>query len=72
MLASLKRWYHKTFRRPVEGDAQRAGQNVDAQSAATGTGSSQGGLDLGSAGIPTHGNIPPNYVPPADEGRPRH
>jgi hypothetical protein len=70
VLASLKRWYHRTFRRPVEGDAQRAGQNVDAQSAATGTGSSQG--DLGAAGVPTHGNIPPNYVPPADEGRPRH
>jgi hypothetical protein len=70
VLASLKRWYQKTFRRPVEGGAQRAGQNIDAQSAGTATGSSQG--DLAAAGVPTHGNVPPNYVPPADEGRPRH
>ena len=68
MLDSLKRWYHRTFRRPVEGDAQRAGQNVDAQSAATGTGAFRGDVGAGQA----HGNIPPNYVPPADEGRPRH
>jgi hypothetical protein len=70
VLAGLKRWCQKTFRGPVEGDAQRAGQNVDAQSAATGSGTLPG--DAGLGGVPTHGNIPPNYVPPADEGRPRH
>jgi hypothetical protein len=66
VLKSIKRWSNRVFRRPVEGDEMRSGKNLDATTAAA-SGSQHGG-----AGAQSHGNIPPNYVPPADEGRPRH
>jgi len=62
VLEKVKRW----FRAPSRGDEPRSSaENTDAWAAAT-TGSRH------EAGQQEHGNIPPNYVPPADEGRPRH
>jgi hypothetical protein len=70
MFTAFRRWRDRTFGRPVEGDDRRAGQNVDALSAAaSGSQHTVGGAD---GGAQAHGNIPPNYVPPVDEGRPRH
>jgi hypothetical protein len=50
---------------PLEGEGERPVDNVDAQAAGLGT----QGIDPmgGSPGI-----APPNWVPPVDEGRPRH
>jgi hypothetical protein len=47
------------------GEDQRSVDNIDAQAAALGTQR----MDP-NGGMP--GLAPPNYVPPADEGRPRH
>ena len=66
MLAGFKRWLDRTFRQPVEGTEEREGENTDALSAAY-TGSQHT-----ASGVQAHGNIPPNYVAPSDEGRPRH
>jgi len=66
MLQRFRRWRDRVFARtPVEGDESRAGDNLDAFTAAA-SGSQRSG------GQQAHGNIPPNYVRPTDEGRPRH
>jgi hypothetical protein len=66
VLRAFRRWRDRVFRRvPLEGDDRRAGKNLDAYTAAA-AGSQYTG------GVGDHGDIPPNYVPPVDEGRPRH
>jgi hypothetical protein len=50
---------------PLEGEGARPVDNIDAHAAGLGT---QGMDPMG--GSP--GTAPPNYVPPVDEGRPRH
>jgi hypothetical protein len=58
----------KRLRRSEESlDPGRPGKNTDAFAAAAG---GPGRVDPNSGG--GHGGAPPNYVPPADEGRPRH
>jgi len=51
----------------LDPDLARPGQNVDSMAAAA---SGPGRVDPNSGG--GHSGAPPNYVPGADEGRPRH
>jgi hypothetical protein len=51
--------------KPLSGEGERSIDNVDAWASGVGT---TGGDDGGSL----HATFPPNYVPPVDEGRPRH
>jgi hypothetical protein len=52
--------------KPLSGEGERSVDNVDAWAAGS----------ANKAGDPMLGNLPatfpPNYVPPVDEGRPRH
>ena len=50
--------------KPLQGEGERPIDNVDAMASGFGTKDSSGG------NMPA--TFPPNYVPPADEGRPRH
>jgi hypothetical protein len=51
-------WKHRG-----EGEKDTADERVTAQTAARGTDALLGGTE--------GGGVPPNYVPPADEGRPK-
>jgi hypothetical protein len=51
--------------KPLSGEGERPVDNVDAWAAGVGT---RGDAEGGSL----HATFPPNYVPPVDEGRPRH
>ena len=50
--------------KPLSGQGERSVDNVDAWAAAAGTRTDP------TAGV--QATFPPNYVPPADEGRPPH
>jgi len=52
--------------KPLEGEGERPVDNDTGWAAGAQT---RGGEGWGGS-MPT--NVPPNYVPPADEGRPRH
>jgi hypothetical protein len=65
ILEKLKRFRLRAFDRSADGE-QRV-ENADAVAAAAG---GAGRLDPDSG--TGHAGAPPNYVPPADEGRPRH
>jgi hypothetical protein len=55
----------KRFRpKPLQGEGERSVDNVDAMA------STAGGRSDPTGGRPA--TFPPNYVPPVDEGRPRH
>jgi hypothetical protein len=57
----------KKFRpKPLQGEGERPVDNVDAWAA----GAANKGADPALGNVPA--TFPPNYVPPADEGRPRH
>ncbi len=52
--------------KPLQGDGERPIDNVDGWASGAGT----KGADSTGGSMPA--TFPPNYVPPADEGRPRH
>jgi hypothetical protein len=56
VLHKIRAW----FRRRTEGSTDASNIDSDRQSA------------LSTSGIATRADAPVNYVPPADEGRPRH
>jgi len=56
VLQKIRTW----FRRRTEGSTDASKIDSDRQSA------------LSTSGIATRADAPVNYVPPADEGRPRH
>jgi hypothetical protein len=56
MLDRIKHWF-------AQGEKDTADERIDAQTAARHVDPLLGGTEGGS--------IPPNYVPPADEGRPK-
>ena len=62
MLERIRRWFRRA---PAEGHDSRAGDNVDSMNAAKAAAAQ-------TAGQMSQGTIPPNYVRPVDEGRPKH
>jgi hypothetical protein len=52
--------------KPLEGEGERPVDNLDAWA----SGAAVRGADQLGAAVPA--TYPPNYVPPVDEGRPRH
>ena len=66
ILRKLTRFRLRSFdRRDSEDETQQPVENVDAWA-------STGGRNLDAQGGNVPAQFPPNYVPPADEGRPRH
>jgi hypothetical protein len=61
----LKELLKKFRAKPLQGEGERPIDNVDAWASAAGTKTDASGSNLPAT-------FPPNYVPPADEGRPRH
>jgi len=60
----LRELLKKIRPKPLQGEGERPVDNVDGMASAVGMKTdSQGGAPA---------TFPPNYVPPADEGRPRH
>jgi hypothetical protein len=56
VLDKIRAW----FRRRTEGPTDPSQIDSDRQTA------------MANTGIPYGADVPPNYVPPVDEGRPRH
>jgi hypothetical protein len=66
LLAKLRRFRLRAFDRSDQLDA-RTVENPDALAATGGRGAQGGPMSVSA-----HAGAPPGYVPPADEGRPRH
>ena len=60
----LRELLKKLRPKPLQGEGERPVDNVDGWATGVGTSSGDGG------NMPA--TFPPNYVPPVDEGRPRH
>jgi hypothetical protein len=66
ILRKLKQVKFRSFyRSDHSAESAKQVENTDALAAT-------GGREGEASNVSPHINVPPNYVPPADEGRPRH